>query len=111
MLRILLRAPLVVLLCMALTSAVLAAPISYSFLSVANPNDTAFTQLLGINNSSTIAGYWGDGTVVPNHGFTLVLPSSFTAENVPLALQTQVIGINNTGWTDGFFVDKGGASG
>jgi len=105
MLRILLRAPLVVLLCMALTSAVLAAPTSYSFLSVANPNDTAFTQLLGINNASTIAGYWGDGTVVANHGFTLVLPNTFTPENVPSSTQTQVIGINNTGWTAGFYVD------
>ena len=111
MLRRLQHAQLAVIVCLALASTAWAAPISYSFLSVANPNDTAFTQLLGINNSSTIAGYWGDGTVVPNHGFTLVLPSSFTAENVPLALQTQVIGINNTGWTDGFFVDKGGASG
>jgi probable HAF family extracellular repeat protein len=87
-----------------------AAPASYNFFSVANPNDTAFTQLLGINNSSVIAGYWGDGTVVPNHGFTLVLPNSFTSENFPSAAQTQVIGINNTGWTDGFYVDAGGVT-
>jgi hypothetical protein len=82
-----------------------AAP-TYTFQSVANPNDTAFTQLLGINNASTIAGYWGDGTVVANHGFTLVLPNTFTPENVPSSTQTQVIGINNTGWTDGFYVDS-----
>ena len=105
-----LRTLLVVMLCVALASLALAAPSSYSFLSVANPNDTAFTQLLGINNASMIAGYWGDGTVVPNHGFTLVLPNSFTSENFPSASQTQVIGINNNGWTDGFYVDQGGVT-
>jgi len=109
MLRFILRAQLTILICVALACVAGAAP-TYTFLSVANPNDTAFTQLLGINNSSTIAGYWGDGPVVPNHGFTLVLPNSFTAENVGGATQTQVIGINNTGWTDGFFVDGTGVT-
>ena len=105
------HAQLAVIVCLALGTVALAAPApSYHFISVANPNDTAFTQLLGINNSSTIAGYWGDGTVVPNHGFTLVLPNSFTPENFPMAAQTQVIGINNTGWTDGFYVDTGGVT-
>lgn len=104
-------AQLAVVVSLALAAAAWAAPApSYNFLSVANPNDTAFTQLLGINNSSTIAGYWGDGTVIPNHGFTLVLPNTFTPENVPAATQTQVIGINNTGWTDGFYVDAAGAT-
>jgi hypothetical protein len=109
MLRTLLRAPLAVLICVALASVVWAAP-TYNFLSVASPGDPAFTQLLGINNSSTIAGYFGDGTVVPNNGFTLVLPSSYTAENFPASAQTQVIGINNTGWTDGFYVDGAGTT-
>ena len=109
MLRRLQSAHLLVLVCLALASSAWAAP-AYNFLSVANPNDTAFTQLLGINNSSTIAGYWGDGTAIPNHGFTLVLPNSFTPENFPSAAQTQVIGINNTGWTDGFYVDGVGVT-
>lgn len=109
MLRRLQRAQLAVLVSLALVSVAWAAP-TYNFLSVANPNDTAFTQLLGINNSSTIAGYWGDGSVVPNHGFTLMLPSTFTPENFPMAAQTQVIGINNTGWTDGFYVDQAGTT-
>ena len=109
MLRKFQRAQLTVLVCVALASAAWAAP-TYNFLSVANPNDPAFTQLLGINNSSTIAGYWGDGTMVANHGFTLVLPNTFTPENFPGAIQTQVIGINNTGWTDGFYVDTAGVT-
>jgi hypothetical protein len=103
------RAQLTIIVCVALTCIAGASP-TYTFLSVANPNDTAFTQLLGINNSSTIAGYWGDGSVIPNHGFTLVLPNSFTPENFPAAAQTQVIGINNTGWTDGFYVDSMGGT-
>jgi len=82
-----------------------AAP-AYSFQTVISPGDPAFTQLLGINNSGTIAGYFGDGSVVPNNGFTLVLPNSYTPENFPGSTQTQVIGINNTGWTAGFYVDS-----
>ena len=108
--RLILRSAFAAIVLAATAPIVWAAPASYSFLSVANPNDTAFTQLLGINNSSVIAGYWGDGTVVPNHGFTLVPPNSFTPENFPSAAQTQVIGINNTGWTDGFYVDQAGVT-
>lgn len=110
MLGSLLRALLVAMLCVALTSLALAAPVSYNFKTIISPIDPAFTQLLGINNSSTIAGYYGDGTVVPNNGFTLMLPSSYTYENFPAAAQTQVIGINNTGWNDGFYVDNGGTT-
>jgi len=82
----------------------------YSFQTVKDPADTNFTQLLGINNSGTIAGYFGDGTIVPNNGFTLALPSSFTPENFPGAIQTQVVGINGSGETVGFYVDAGGVS-
>ena len=110
MLGTLLRCLLAVTLCVALASLALAAPASYNFQTVISPGDPAFTQLLGINNASTIAGYYGDGTVVPNNGFTLVLPNSYTPENFPAAAQTQAIGINNTGWTDGFYVDAGGTT-
>ena len=110
MLGTFLRALLVVALCVTLASVALAAPSSYNFLSVASPGDPAFTQLLGINNSGTIAGYFGDGSAVPNNGFTLTLPNSYTPENFPGAAQTQVIGINNTGWNDGFYVDSVGTT-
>jgi len=78
----------------------------YVFTTVINPTDPNFTQLLGIINSSMIAGYFGDGVVVPNNGFTLVLPSSYTAENFPGSVQTQVVGIDNTGETVGFYIDN-----
>ena len=80
----------------------------FSFQTINNPGDPAFTQLLGINNSSTIAGYYGDGTIVPNSGFTLVLPNTFTPENFPGSVQTQVVGINNAGETVGFYIDAAG---
>jgi hypothetical protein len=87
----------------------------YSLQTVAFPGDT-FTQLLGINTAGIIAGYHGSGQDAqhPNKGFVLNLstPSHpiFTAENYPNSAQTQVIGINASGWTDGFYVDTAGTT-
>lgn len=99
--------PRLVVLCVFGTSA-FAGP--YTFTTIIDPADTNFTQLLGINDSGTIAGYFGDGTIVPNNGFTLTLPGSFTAENFPGSVQTQVVGINGSGETVGFFIDAGGVT-
>lgn len=92
-----------------------ASGMSYEFQLVANPQDATFTQLLGINDRQQIAGYFGSGQVVsgtlhPNKGFTLRLPDTFSDENYPNSAQTQVIGINNRGDTDGFYVDQAGAT-
>ena len=84
--------------------------ISYSFTFKTKnfPHDT-FTQLLGINNANTIAGYHGSGqTGHPNKGFILALPETFVPENFPKSVQTQVIGINTLGKTDGFYIDTAG---
>jgi uncharacterized membrane protein len=75
---------------------------AYGFRTINYPNDT-FTQLLGINNSLTIAGYHNFNT---NSGFTLRLPFRFTTENFPNSMMTQVIGINNSNVTSGFYVDN-----
>ncbi len=82
---------------------------SYNFQNVIDPGDPTgpFTQLLGINNSNVIAGYHN---FYSNKGFTLVLPNQFTAENYPNSMMTQVIGINNSVTTDGFFVDQAGVT-
>jgi len=87
----------------------------YRFQSITSPHDPTFAQLLGINDQRTIAGYDGSGQTVagtlhPNKGFTLTLPKGFTPENYPGSAQTQVIGINNRGDTDGFYVDAAGAT-
>lgn len=73
---------------------------SYSFQTINNPADNSlqtptFNQLLGINNEGVIAGYYGDGVTVNNHGFTYA-GGTFTAENVSGTDQTQVVAINNT---------------
>ena len=87
----------------------------YSLQRISSPNDPTFTQLLGINDQGRIAGYFGSGQTVNgdlhrNQGFTLRLPSSFKAENVPHAAQTQVIAINNHGDTAGFYIDHQGTT-
>jgi probable HAF family extracellular repeat protein len=82
----------------------------YSFQTIIFPGDN-FTQLLGINNFSRIAGYHGSGaTGHPNQGFTLFLPDHFISENFPGSAQTQVIGVNNRGNTDGFYIDAAGVT-
>src|ERR1035437_1822380 len=84
---------------------------SYTFQTLDNyPADPTFNQLLGINNSNTIAGYFGDGSAIPNQGYTLLPPSSYTNENFPGSVQTQVVGINNNAspTTVGFWVDGNG---
>jgi hypothetical protein len=85
---------------------------SYTFTSIANPNDPTFTQLLGINKAGVIAGYYGSGADAkhPNKGFVLGMPGAFTPENYPTSAQTQAVAINNHDDTAGFYVDSAGAT-
>ena len=90
---------------------VLARADSYTFQTIGNNADPAFNQLLSINNTGAIAGYYGDGFAVANHGFTVTPPyaqGNFINENYPGAVQTQVIGISNQGTTVGFYADAAG---
>jgi CHRD domain-containing protein len=79
----------------------------YVFATYNNNADPTFNQLLGINDSNEIAGYFGSGAKGhPNKGYTVVPPysqASYTAENFPGSVQTQVTGLNNSGTTVGFF--------
>ena len=82
---------------------------NFAFQTVDNQKDVTFNQLLGINDADTIAGYFGSGmNGHPNQGYTLHV--TFDSENFPGAAQTQVTGLNNTGATVGFWVDKKGAN-
>ncbi|MEO7144545.1 MAG: hypothetical protein ABI165_13685, partial [Bryobacteraceae bacterium] len=90
-----------------------ASAINYSFQTLDNPGDPAFNQLLGINNAGEIAGYFGDGAMQPNKGYTLApayTAASYTNENFPNSVQTQVVGINNNAIpaTVGFYIDAQG---
>ena len=74
---------------------------TYNFTDVVNNGNPGFNQLLGINNNGTIVGYFGSGLAgQPNQGYTTTLSSitggtpSFTPENFPGSVQTQVTGIN-----------------
>lgn len=83
----------------------------WRFAPIVNPNDLTFTQVLGINNHDEIAGYYGSGaTGHPNKGFTQLGLSPFVPENFPMSVQTQVIGLNNQGATDGFYIDSAGTT-
>lgn len=82
----------------------------YMFRTLDNPGDPTFNQLLGVNSSGEIAGYFGSGTVGhPNKGYLVVnattrkITGHFVSENFPGSAQTQVTGLNANGVTVGFW--------
>jgi hypothetical protein len=85
---------------------------NYQFTTLDNAREPAFNQLLGINDSGLIAGYFGSGEGEhPNKGYLLSSPygqSNYVNENFPHSAQTQVTGLDNKGITVGFYVDKKG---
>src|SRR5258708_22690588 len=97
---------LAVLLCISMPIAAVEKDNRFFLRTVTFPGDT-FNQLLGINDFEMIAGYHG-ATV--NQGFVFTFPNNFTSENFPGSAQTQVIGINNQGHTDGFYIDTAGTT-
>src|SRR5262249_22879129 len=87
----------------------------FTFTTLNDHADQTFNQLLGINDHATIAGYFGSGADAahPNKGYTIVPPyhqSNYRNENFPGSAQTQVVGINNSGVTVGFYVNDNGAN-
>ena len=81
-------------------------PKSYTFKTVDDPGDTTFNQLLGINVKGIITGYFGSGDAGhPNKGYRVAenAITGFVGENFPGAVQTQVVGINDSDLTVGFF--------
>jgi hypothetical protein len=90
-------------------SAAQAAGHAYTFTTLDDQSDPTFNQLLGINNSNVISGYFGSGMPGhPNKGYVLNPPygqANYSNENFPSSAQTQVVAINNTGETAGFWVN------
>ncbi|MGH9582384.1 MAG: PEP-CTERM sorting domain-containing protein [Bryobacteraceae bacterium] len=99
----------------------------YTFTSISdmvdnNPPNTktpeVFTQLLGVNTADMVAGYYGSGANAdhPNKGFVMpnavTQPTTFTHENFPGSVQTQVVGINSLSspTTVGFYIDGNGTN-
>jgi hypothetical protein len=94
-----------------LAAAAHADPITYNFQTLNNPADPTFNQLLGINSAGLIVGYFGVGSAAhPNKGYTLIPPATYTNENFPGSVQTQVVGVNSNAnlTTVGFWVDAAG---
>ena len=82
---------------------------TYGFVTRDNAADPTFNQLLGINSSGLISGYFGSGAGGhPNKGYLLAPPYGqvdYNNENFPGSAQTQVTGLNDNGTTVGFFSD------
>jgi hypothetical protein len=88
---------------------------AYTFTTLDDRADPTFNQLLGINGHHVIVGYFGSGADAqhPNKGYVLKPPygqGDYTSENFPGSAQTQVVGINNTGDTAGFWVTGNGTN-
>jgi hypothetical protein len=83
--------------------------VSFTLQNIIDPLNPTFTQALGINDTSTIVGY---GNAAIFNGFQLVLPATFTRQNVPGADGgTQVVGISGAGTTVGFSITMGVTNG
>jgi hypothetical protein len=78
----------------------------YTYTTLDNSNDYTFNQLLGINNSGVIAGYFGSGMANhPNKGYELVPhygQRDYVVQNFPGSTQTQVTGLNDGSTQVGF---------
>ncbi len=85
---------------------------TYNFQTLNNSADPTFNQLLGVNNTGQIAGYFGSGFQGhPNQGYTIASPygqANYTNENFQGSVQTQVTGLNNGTTTVGFWADAAG---
>ena len=90
-----------------LAAPTLAHAVTFSYKTVDNPSDPTFNQLLGINDSGVIVGYYGNASAGhPNIGYEIASPyHTFTSNNLPGSIQTQATGINNAGVTTGFWSD------
>jgi hypothetical protein len=97
----------------AASAATLGSGTSYRFETLNNARDLTFNQLLGINDSGVIAGYFGSGAAGhPNKGYLLLPPyqGNYVNENFPGSVQTQVTGLNNRGVTVGFWSSMNNAN-
>jgi hypothetical protein len=86
----------------------------FAFRTLNDNQDPTFNQLLGINDSGVIAGYFGSGAQGhPNQGYTLRPPyrqQDYRMRNFPGSVQTQVTGLNNLGVSVGFWSGMNNAS-
>ena len=96
----------------AITAILLAIPAlagaqSPTFTTLDDIADPTFNQLLGINDSGVISGYFGSGAAGhPNTAYTLAPPyaqSNYSLATLPSSTQSQATGINDMGTVVGFW--------
>lgn len=81
----------------------------YHFQTFDDPVEPTFNNLLGINDSGLIAGFYGSGSAGdPNKGYLLTQSRTFIAVDFPPtpqnpAMQTQLTGLNDRGVVVGYF--------
>jgi len=79
-------------------------PTTFTFQTFDDPADPTFNNLMGINNSGLIAGFYGSGDAGhPNQGYLLTRPDTFTPVDFPSEAQTQLTGLNNRDIEVGYF--------
>jgi hypothetical protein len=78
---------------------------TFSFQTLDNPTDPTFNQLLGINDSASIVGYFGSGVAGhPNKGYKIQKPyTTYQNENFPGSAQTQMTSLSDDGNSTCFF--------
>lgn len=84
------------------------------FFTLNNKGDPTFNELLGINDTDVLAGYFGFSAASghPNRGYTVSRPyrqADYRPENFPGAPQTQAVAINNRDDTAGVWTDAKGS--
>ncbi|MBV9820438.1 MAG: hypothetical protein JOZ07_19080 [Solirubrobacterales bacterium] len=88
--------------------------VSYKFQTLNDAADRTFNQLLGINQSGVIAGYFGSGAAGhPNQGYLLFpnyTQNYYASNNFPGSVQTQATGINDLGVLVGFYSSMNNAN-
>jgi len=97
--------------CQKVSSGVYCPRVSYTTHTLNDNADNTFNQLLGINASGVIGGYFGSGIPVgnqghPNQGYLLFPPyvqNYYANNNYPGSVQTQVTGLNDQGDMVGFY--------
>ncbi|MFY9647209.1 MAG: hypothetical protein WAK29_18665 [Terriglobales bacterium] len=84
-----------------------ASAFAVTFTTLDNPGDPTFNQLLGINDSGVIVGYYGSGAAGhPNMSYTIPPPYSsnlYASAQLPASVQTQATAINKSGVVVGFW--------
>ena len=97
------RAGLSIAACVAVLLSSGATAAGITFMTLDNSADLTYNQLLGINDSGLIAGFYGSGAMGhPNQGYLLMPPNAYTAVNDPKFVQTQLTGLNNHGISVGY---------